>query len=338
MNSFLDRQVTLNHDAAAPLGRQLTAFLVELLQETYVDGLGSAARTDSCPVVTTGAFVVDPPFFGDGDVGRVAVCSTVNELATAGADPRYLTVSMIIEAGLPVRQLRKVVVSVREALREAGAKAVALDARVVRAGEVDQIFLAVTGIGEPSWTPPRPEEIRTGDRIIVSAPLGGYTAHLLSIREGLGFESLVASACAPLNGMLHAALNAVKPGTVHSLSQVTQGGLAAVLVSYAQAVGATLRIEEAALPIQYEAQMTFDVLGVDPLYTANAGCLCLFVAPDAADALVTSLRGHRYGRHAAVIGEVTDTAGPAVELRTGEGALRKLLEEEALWSEPARLR
>lgn len=285
--------------------------------------------------MTTDSFVVDPPFFGNGDIGKIAVCGTVNDLAVVGARPLYLTLGMILETGLPITRLLQVVTSIREASLEAGVRIVCGDTKVVRKGEVDQIYLNTAGLGVFERAPLRMRDVRPGDRVILSGSIGNHTVHLLSIREGLGFEQRVLSDCAPLNGMLDELLATTGEGPVHSVRDVTRGGLAAVLHEYAQATGLTIRVDRARLPIQFETVMATDMLGINAIHAANEGCLCLFVAPEAEQEVLAALRSHRYGGEAVAIGEVTAAAEPVVLMRDGDG--RDSVIEELQGSELPRL-
>ncbi len=320
--------VALDHGTGAALSRELIEFIVEILGEAYVGELEDSA-TLPVPVgsiaMTTDSFVVNPPFFGNGDIGKVAVCGTVNDLAVVGAEPLYLTLAMILETGLPIASLRRALESVRDAANEAGVKIVAGDTKVVGKGEADQIFLNTAGVGVFRRAPKRMTDVRPGDRVIVTGPLGNHTIHLLSVREGLGFERRVLSDCAPLNGMIAAFESAVPEGAVRSMRDVTRGGLAAVLHEYAAVVGRTIRVDEQALPVDHETRMAADMLGIDPIHCANEGCLALFVAPEAADRVLAELREHRYGRRAVIVGEVTD-GEPGVELVRSDGLVNRLEE------------
>ena len=324
-----DERVVLDHGTGAGLSRELLEFAFGVLGEVSVGELEDSASIllDSPHVaITTDSFVVDPPFFGNGDIGKIAVCGTVNDLTVVGAEPRYLTLAMILEAGLPMARLRRVLESVRDTAIEAGVSIVAGDTKVVRPGEADGLYLNTTGVGVLHRPPMRMSHVRPGDRIVLSGPIGNHTVHLLSIREGLGFETRVLSDCAPLNGMVNALFRAVDTATVRSMRDVTRGGLSGVLHEYAAALGHTLEIEEAALPIEFETRMAMDMLGINPIHAANEGCLCLFVAPDAADAVVRALRSHPYGTKAVTVGTVTGVPEPAVELVSADGRRARLEE------------
>ncbi|MEV7524245.1 AIR synthase-related protein [Streptomyces sp. NPDC091371] len=285
-------------------------------------GFGPEARTlvaralapDPAVVVRAGTYVVDPPFFGNGDIGRVAVCGAVNELAATGAEPRHIALGIVLEAGLPLDLVRRLTESVSAAAAEAGVAIAAVDTQVVRAGEADRVFVTATAFGVLDATPLGLDAVRPGDRILVTGPLGSHAAHLVSLRDGLGYEHHVPSDCAPLGGLL-----STVRADVHHARTVVAGGLAEVLRQCAAGRGLTLRVEEAALPVRYEARVALAARGLAPLDAACAGCLCLFVPPDRTDPVLTALRAHPYGRRAAVVGEVTADPMGGVELVTPDG-------------------
>ncbi|MBC9726538.1 hydrogenase expression/formation protein HypE [Streptomyces sp. TRM68367] len=324
--------VILDHGTGARRSRELVELISATLGDVYIGEMEDSAilTVDGAQIaVTTDSFVVDPVLFGNGDIGKIAVCGTVNDLAVAGAEPRYLTLGMILEDGLPLSTLVRVLTSIRDTAKEAGVVIVAGDTKVVRKGEADQIYLNTTGVGVFKRPPLRMRDVQPGDKVILSGPIGNHTVHLLSIREGLGFETRVLSDCAPLNGMLADVFEATGGGTgVHSIRDVTRGGLNAVLNEYAATVGTTVLVDEQAIPVQPETAMAMDMLGISPLNAANEGCACLFVAPSAAEAVLEALRSHSYGAGAVVIGEVTDEPTARVQLQDANGR-RETLDELA---------
>lgn len=278
------------------------------------------ARTlgpDPAVVVRTGTYVVDPPFFGNGDIGRVAVCGAVNELAATGAEPRHIALGIVLEAGLPLDLVHRLTASVRAAAAEAQVTVAAVDTKVVRAGEADRVFLTATAFGERAGPPLDLDTVRPGDAIVVTGPLGNHAAHLVSLRDGLGYEHHVPSDCAPLGGLLRTVV-----ADVRHARPVVAGGLAEVLRLCAAGRGLTLRVDEAALPVRYETRVALATCGLAPLDAACAGCLCLFVPPGRTRAVLAALRAHPYGRHAAVVGEVTADPLGDVEFATPDGARR----------------
>lgn len=338
LNDIAQSKVELDHGTGARLSRELVDLIVATLGDTYIGEMEDSAVLDMGTTriaMTTDSFVVSPPLFGNGDIGKIAVCGTVNDLAVIGAQAKYLSLALILEAGLPFVTLIRILESVRETAREANVKIVAGDTKVVGAGEADQIFINTTGVGAMQRAPMKMQSVRAGDKVILSGWLGNHTIHLLSIREGLGFETRVLSDCAPLNGMVEELCDAFEPGVLRSIRDVTRGGLSAVLHEYASALGKTIEIREADLPIQRETAMAADMLGVNPLNMANEGCLCLFVAPEHAQAVVAQLRSHKYGAVATEIGTVLESSGKAVLLRNRAGQVQEI--EELIGAELPRL-
>ncbi|MCX3059917.1 AIR synthase-related protein [Streptomyces beihaiensis] len=312
------------------------------LRAFLMDALGTALGR--CPPLGEGAlelrtvtYVVDPPFFGDGDIGHVAVFGTVNELAVAGAHPLALSLSAVVEAGLPLRRLGQLADSVRRAARAADVIVLDVDARVVRAGEADQVHLHTTGLGVRRQVSPAAGTatgIGVGDRLVVSAPLGGFGAHLLSIRAALGHEGVVTTDCVPLASLLARVREAAPSGALRAVYTVGRGGLASALRTCARESGFGLRVDEEALPVRYETQVALDELAVDPVRAATAGCVCLVVAAESLDTVLAVLRAHPYGRDATVVGTVVPAGTPTVELVRADGRRDPLLADAGA---PARL-
>ncbi|MFI5004487.1 MAG: hydrogenase expression/formation protein HypE [Solirubrobacterales bacterium] len=270
--------------------------------------------------VTTDSFVIDPIFFGNGDIGKLAVCGTVNDLAVSGAVPRYLTLSLVLEEGFPIADLERVLDSVREAAAAARVEVVAGDTKVVRAGEVDKLFINTAGVGVFE----RELELGVrmvgpGDAVIVTGWLGNHSIHILSIREGLGFEQRVLSDCAPLDGLVWNVLEE-HAAHVRCMRDITRGGLGTVLNELADAAGVSIQIEEGRLPIQPETAMAADMLGVNPLYLANEGNICMLVAQEAAEEILEVLRWHPNGRAAQIVGTARERGGSPVTMVRSDGA------------------
>ncbi|MEU2428485.1 hydrogenase expression/formation protein HypE [Streptomyces sp. NPDC007861] len=331
-------EIVLDHGTGAKLSQELVQLIAETLGDVYVGIMEDSAilpiGSDRI-AMTTDSFVVDPPFFGNGDIGKIAVCGTVNDLAVAGARPKYLTLGMILETGLPMERLVQVLVSIRETAREAGVQIVGGDTKVVRKGEADQLYLNTAGVGVFEREPLSMADVRSGDKVILSGPIGNHTVHLLSIREGLGFEQRVGSDCAPLNNLIEGVLAKAPAGAVRSMRDVTRGGLSAVLHEYAGKLGRTVRVDETSLPIQHETAMAADMLGINPLHCANEGCLAIFVDPAAEADVLEALRALRYGEHAVTIGEISEDPEGLVLLRDADGRETQL--EELLGAELPRL-
>jgi hydrogenase expression/formation protein HypE len=328
-----EETIILDHGTGAKLSRELVERIAAILGDTYIGAMEDSSILEigaSRIAVTTDSFVVTPLFFGNGDIGKIAVCGTVNDLAVSGARPLFITLSLIIEAGFPMASLTRVIESVRDAAREAGIKIVAGDTKVVNFGEADQLFVNTAGVGVIERPVLTSQAVRPGHKIVLSGQIGNHSIHLLSVREGLGFERRVMSDCAPLNGLIDSVLESVPAGAVVSIRDVTRGGLCAVLHEYARASGCRVTFAQSALPVLPEAVMAADMLGINLIHLANEGCLCLFVEPEAASQVVARLREHRYGHHAAIIGEVggrngaevimIDSAGTATQLEELYGA------------------
>lgn len=331
MGHSLNRHVVLDHGTGAKLSRELVEFIVDILGDVYIGEMEDSAMLsvpDARIAMTTDSFVVDPLIFGNGDIGKIAVCGTVNDLAVVGATPHYLTLAFIIETGLPFDDLERILRSIRETAREAGVRIVAGDTKVVNQGEADKLFINTAGVGCFAREPLRMKAVRAGDRILLSGPIGNHAVHLLSIREGLGFEARVLSDCAPLNHMIAALLEGEAGPGVHSIRDVTRGGLRAVMHEYSRIGPFHMVLEQARLPVQHETGMACDMLGIDPIDLANEGCLCLFVDPGHAAQALDAMRRHLPGAGAVDIGEVQPSASAQVSLRSPEGHARRLEELE----------
>ena len=291
-----------------------------LEDQARLDLAAIAARGDRL-AFTTDAFVVDPLFFPGGDIGKLAVYGTVNDLAVGGAVPLALSCAMILEEGLELEVLRRVVASMAEAARAAEVAIVTGDTKVVQRGACDKLFVTTTGIGAiRAGVELGVARARPGDAILVNGWLGDHGAAILGARGDLALDSPVESDCAPLHGLIGALL-AAAPGT-RAIRDATRGGAATVLNELAEASAVAITIDEPATPIRPAVRGMCELLGLDPLYLANEGTLVAVVPAAERDAALAALRAHPFGRAAAVIGEVA--AGPAgrVTMRTVLGGQR----------------
>jgi hydrogenase expression/formation protein HypE len=276
---------------------------------------------------TTDSFVVTPIFFPGGDIGRLAIHGTVNDLAMCGARPLYLSAAFILEEGLEVDDLRRVVESMRAAAAEAGVQLVTGDTKVVNRGKGDQIFITTTGIGviedDISISADR---ARPGDKIILSGTIGDHGMTIMSQREGLEFESAIESDCAALNSLVAAMLATSSPtkDCIHTLRDPTRGGVATTLNEIARHANVGMMLDERTIPVRESVKGACEVLGLDPLYVANEGKLLALVVPEMAVAVLEQMRRHRLGRDAAIIGEVVDTHRGMVLMKTEIGGTRVL--------------
>lgn len=271
---------------------------------------------------TTDSYVISPLFFPGGDIGKLAVCGTVNDLAVSGARPLYLSAGFILEEGLPLETLERVVASMAETARAAGVEVVAGDTKVVDHGSADGLFINTAGIGlVPEDLCLTPQNLRPGDVLLVSGTIGDHGMAVMMQREGLAFQSALVSDCAPLNGLIQGVLSACG-SAVRCMRDPTRGGLATTLNEWAQAAGVGIEAEEAAIPVREEVRAACEFLGLDPLYVANEGKVLVAVAPEAAERALAALRAHPLGREAARIGRVTEEHPRRVVLRTPFGARR----------------
>ncbi len=285
----------------------------------------AVAGASSCPtrlVFTTDAFVVEPIFFPGGDIGKLAVCGTVNDLASAGARPIALSASFILEEGLPIVDLERVVDSMAAAARDAGVRVICGDTKVVPRGKADRLYIATSGVGEaPAGVEVSGSLAQTGDVVLVSGPVGDHGLAVLSRREGLEFDSPILSDCAPLAGLVAAVLGAAP--VVHVLRDPTRGGLATALNEIARQSGVEIEVEEESVPVRPAVAAACELLGLDPLYVANEGKMIVIAPAEVADAALLAMKSHPLGAEAARIGVVNEGRG-RVLLRTALGTHRIL--------------
>ncbi|MCG5234786.1 hydrogenase expression/formation protein HypE [Xanthobacter oligotrophicus] len=270
---------------------------------------------------TTDGFVVDPLFFPGGDIGKLAVCGTVNDLAVGGATPVALSCAVIIEEGLPVETLRQVAASMAQTARAAGVAIATGDTKVVARGACDKLFITTTGIGVVRrGLDVGIAKARPGDVVLVNGLLGDHGAAILNARGDLALETAIESDCAPLNGLIDA-LIAAAPG-IRMMRDATRGGVAAVVNELAEASAVGVRLQELSLPMRAEVMGFCEILGLDPLYLANEGKILAVVPPEEADAALAALRAHPLGREAAIIGAVTAQRPGRVVMQTRFGGER----------------
>jgi hydrogenase expression/formation protein HypE len=272
--------------------------------------------------VTTDAHVISPLFFPGGDIGSLAVHGTVNDLAMCGARPLALTAAFVIEEGLEMAALWRIVQSMAAAARAVGVSIVAGDTKVVDRGKGDGVFITTTGIGiVPEGVSVAPKRARAGDRVLLSGAIAQHGIAILSVREGLQFETEVRTDSTPLHGMV-AAMLAAAGDQVHVLRDPTRGGVSSALNEIAQAARIGMRLDEAAIPIAEPVRGACEILGLDPLYVANEGKCLAIVAPEAAGAVLAAMRAHPAGGEAAIIGEVTAEPVGRVFMRSRIGGER----------------
>ncbi len=306
---------------------------MELVRSVFLPAYGSkelADLSDSAvfespsgrAAFTTDCFVVRPLFFRGGDIGRLAVSGTVNDLAVAGARPAFLSAGMIIEEGLEMDVLRRIAESMGAAAREAGVAIAAGDTKVVERGAADKVFVTTAGIGFfDSGARFGPEEIRPGDAVLVTGTLGDHGIAVLSEREGIGFETPAVSDVAPVQGLVEAMKAA---GGVHAMRDPTRGGAAAALNELASAARFGVELSESDIPVKPEVSAACAMLGLDPLSVANEGKVVAFVSAATAGAVLDAARRHPLGRDAAIIGWVSEGRPGVVVLKTRVGGLKRV--------------
>jgi hydrogenase expression/formation protein HypE len=299
----------------------LTAFRNPLLETQHDSTV--VELTGRKLAFTTDSYVVRPIFFPGGDIGSMAVHGTVNDLAMSGARPLYLSSAFIIEEGLPMETLWRVVCSMRDAAQRCGVQIITGDTKVVDKGKGDGLFINTAGIGIIAHEQKiAPQNVRPGDVVLVSGDLGRHGMAIMAVREGLEFESRIESDSAPVHDVVQALMKAGIE--IHCLRDLTRGGLASALNEIAEASGVRLEVVEKSVPVREDVHAACEMLGLDPLHVACEGRFVAFVAANNAERALSILRGSVTGAGAAVIGKVTDNSGPLVTLKSAIGVGRIL--------------
>jgi hydrogenase expression/formation protein HypE len=318
-------QILLGHGS----GGGLTAELIKRVFLPAFENETLAAMEDQATVTvkggriafTTDSFVVQPLFFPGGDIGKLAVHGTVNDLAVGGAVPLYLSAAFILEEGLAISDLQRVVASMRKSCDEAGVQLVAGDTKVVDRGKGDGIFITTTGIGMvPAGRNLSIRSARPGDRILISGTIGDHGIAIMSVREGIEFETVLESDTAPLGDLAESMLSACP--SIRCMRDPTRGGVSSTLNELADASAVGVKVFEASLPIRKEVKAACEILGLDPLYVANEGKLIAVVPAEDAEKLLGVMRRHPLGKNAAMIGEVVDQHAGMVVLKSLVGGER----------------
>jgi len=324
MELIMEDRILLAHGSGGKLGHDLIEKnFVSALGNPILNKLDDSAVFEICGrlAFTTDSYTVSPIFFPGGDIGKLAVCGTVNDLAMNGATPLYLSLSLIIEEGLPVTELEKIVSSICQAADEARVKIVTGDTKVVNQGTADKLFINTSGVGT---IPPEVDisgaNAKPGDKVIVSGELGDHGIAVLSKRQGLEFNVPVESDCAPLNQLVAEIL--ATSANLHCLRDPTRGGLATTLNELARQSQVGITIDEASPPVNEAVMAACELLGFDPLYMANEGKLVAIVAPSDADKVLAKMRQTRYGTKASIIGEVVEQHPGKVVMKTLLGSSR----------------
>ena len=326
-------RILLGHGSGGKLYRDLVkdvfvkAFANPVLER--LDDAAALAPPRGRIAFTTDSHVVQPLRFAGGDIGRLAVAGTVNDLATAAARPLALAAAFIIEEGFPLADLRDLCASAATTAREAGVPIVTGDTKVVERGAADGLFITTTGVGEIVVAHELGSAaVRDGDAVILSGSIGDHAVAILAARDEFKFSADVRSDCAPLWGLVEAAVDAARGAggeeALRFLRDPTRGGLTTVLAELAEESGLGIEVEEEAIPVSPAVRSVCDLLGYDPLTLANEGKMVLIVAPEAADAVAAAVQKAKYGREARRIGFVTAAHPGRVALRTPFGTRRVL--------------
>ena len=320
----MDEIISLDYGS----GGKKTARLIEKLILPRLDnpalrelGDGAIVSGGEKLVFSTDSFVVSPLFFPGGDIGKLSVCGTVNDLSMCGAEPKYLSCSFIIEEGFPFSQLERIVASMAAQCEKSGVQIVTGDTKVVEKGRGDGIYINTAGIGVLRHPGLSPGNIRPGDKVIVSGFVGDHGTAVMLARNQM-MQGEIASDCAALNGLTEAILSTA-PG-VRVLRDPTRGGVATTLNEFVEGAALGIELEEARIPVRPQVQAACDMLGLDPLYCANEGKLLAVVAPEDTETVLAAMRGHELGADAAIIGQVTARYPGRLTLRTAFGGSRVL--------------
>ena len=324
-----DKTITLSHGSGGTASHNLIGGMIgKIFSNPILDKMDDSAilpinGSDTRLAFTTDSYVVSPIFFPGGNIGEIAVNGTVNDLAVSGADPLWISVGLILEEGFSIAELKKIIESMQAAAEKAGVQIVTGDTKVVHRGSADKIFINTAGIGifqdQISLSSLNAEP---GDKVLLSGPIGDHGIAVMLAREALDFETDIQSDTAPLNGLIHALLDATK--AVHCLKDATRGGVATVLNEIALNSNVAIAIEEGSVPIRPEVNGACEILGLDPLTIANEGRFIAIVASEDVETAVRALQNHPQGSEACIIGEVLEEPEGMVFLRTALGGHRVL--------------
>jgi hydrogenase expression/formation protein HypE len=319
------KNVLLAHGGGGKLSHQMVQKMFSTqFKNDFLDVLHDGAMFSVGSIrlaFSTDSYVINPIFFPGGDIGSLAINGTVNDLAMCGARPLYLSAAFIIEEGLPMEDLWRVVLSMEQAAKIAGVQLVTGDTKVVDRGKGDKIFINTSGIGViPHGVEISPKRAKPGDKIILSGPIGQHGIAIMSVREGLEFETQIESDCAPLGGLVEKMFVVSKK--IHVLRDPTRGGVATTLNEIAESAKVGISINEESIPIREEVKGACEILGLDPLYVANEGKLIAFVASADTKKVLTAMRSHPLGKDSVIIGEVTSDHPGTVIMKTRIGGTR----------------
>ena len=320
----MDEIITLDYGSGGKkTSRLIESVLLPAFDNPALSQLGDGALVAGGEklVFSTDSFVVDPIFFPGGDIGKLSVCGTVNDVAVCGAVPRYLSCSFIIEEGFRLEELERIVASIAAQCKKAGVSVVTGDTKVVDRGRGDKIYINTAGIGVLKYPGLGPESIKPGDKVIVSGTVGDHGTAVMLARSGM-MEGEILSDCAALNGLCEDILSSCQ--AVRVLRDPTRGGVATTLNEFVEGTELSIAIDEDSIPVKDSVRAACDMLGLDPLYCANEGKLLAVVGAESAESVLEIMRENEYGRDAAIIGEVTDSHAGKLFMNTAFGGRRIL--------------
>ena len=320
----MDEIITLDYGSGGKkTSRLIERMILPALDNPALSELGDGAVLEGAEklVFSTDSFVVDPIFFPGGDIGKLSVCGTVNDIAMCGGVPKFLSCSFIIEEGFPVKALEKVVASIGAACKKAGVQVVTGDTKVVEKGRGYKIYINTAGIGVLKYPGLSPKAIRAGDKVIVSGTVGDHGSAVMLARNGM-MQGEIRSDCAPLNALADAVLSG--GARVRVLRDPTRGGVATTLNEFVEDSGLGIEIEEDKIPVRPQVQAACELLGLDPLYCANEGKLLCVVAPEDTEKALAAMKSLPEGENAAVIGSVSARYPGKLVMNTAFGGSRIL--------------
>jgi len=316
--------ILLAHGSGGKLSHELVEKnLLPFLSNPALNKLDDSAIFEASGrlAFTTDSYVVNPIFFPGGDIGKLAVCGTVNDLAMNGAKPLYLSLSAIIEEGFLISELEQIMQSIKKAAEEAEVSIITGDTKVVNQGQADKLFITTSGVGIISpGVDISGANARAGDKVLLSGTIGDHGISIMSQREGLRFSMTLESDCAPLNKLVSQMLEV--SSKIHCLRDPTRGGLATTLNEFARQSKVGIVTEEVKIPVKREVQAACELLGLDPIYVANEGKMVAIVDPGDADRILAQMKQNSYGKDAAIIGEITKEHPGKVIMKTKLGPSR----------------
>ncbi len=327
---FTDRYILLSHgDGGIKTGELINKLIIKHFGNKILNSLEDSAVFNNFShnkiAYTTDSFVVKPIFFPGGDIGKLSICGTINDLACAGAAPIALSMGLILEEGFEISHLEKILKSAADVLKEAGAFIVTGDTKVVEKNCMDKIFINTSGIGCISENVNiSPENIKPGDKVLINGSIAEHGLAVLSSRPEFNFKTNILSDCAPLYSLVRDMLNSA--GKIHALRDATRGGIATILNEMSDISKTRIDIYEDMLPVKKETRGLCEFLGLDPLYIANEGKIVVFADPSDADKILSAMKKNKYGAQSCIIGEVSENSGKSMVVYNTKIGTRRIID------------